>query len=93
MHSSCACADVHALKPWCRARHLCGPALVRFASSKILVQTQWEAVRFDSVKHTAGTLLEVFSAGKEERALLAPSASVAPSHSEQQQTEEVGRPR
>ena len=68
-------------------------SLVRFASSKILVQTQWEAVRFDRVKHTAATLLEVFSAGKGERALLAPSASVAPSHSEQQQTEEVGRPR
>ena len=32
---------------------------VRFASTKILVQTQWEAVRFDRVKHTAGTLLEV----------------------------------
>ena len=26
---------------------------VTFASTKILVQTQWEAVRFDSVKHTA----------------------------------------
>ena len=35
---------------------------VTFASTKILVQTQWEAVRFDRVKHTAGTLLEVFSA-------------------------------
>ena len=47
------------------ADYLCGPrVLVRFASSKILVQTQWEAVRFDSVKHTAATLLEVFSAGK-----------------------------
>ena len=34
---------------------------VTFASTKILVQTQWEAVRFDRVKHTAGTLLEVFS--------------------------------
>ena len=33
---------------------------VTFASTKILVQTQWEAVRFDRVKHTAGTLLEVF---------------------------------
>ena len=28
---------------------------LRFASTKILVQTQWEAVRFDRVKHTAGT--------------------------------------
>ena len=36
--------------------------LVRFASTKILVQTQWEAVRFDRVKHTAGSQLEVFSA-------------------------------
>ena len=37
-------------------RGICA-VLVRFASSKILVQTQWEAVRFDSVKHTAGTQL------------------------------------
>ena len=36
---------------------------VRFASTKILVQTQWEAVRFDRVKHTADTLRAVFSAG------------------------------
>ena len=33
--------------------------VVRFASMKILVWKQWEAVRFDRVKHTAGTLLEV----------------------------------
>ena len=26
-----------------------------FASTKILVQTQWEAVRFDRVKHAAAT--------------------------------------
>ena len=32
---------------------------------KILVQTQWEAVRFDRVKHTADTLLEVFSGAVE----------------------------
>ena len=38
---------------------------VTFASTKILVQTQWEAVRFDRVKHTAGTLQEVFSAAVE----------------------------
>ena len=38
---------------------------VTFASTKILVQTQWEAVRFDQVKHTAGTLQEVFSAAVE----------------------------
>ena len=36
---------------------------VTFASTKILVQTQWEAVRFDRVKHTADTLLEVFLQG------------------------------
>ena len=35
---------------------------VTFASTKILVQTQWEAVRFDRVKHTADTLRVVFSA-------------------------------
>ena len=39
---------------------------VTFASTKILVQTQWEAVRFDRVKHTAGTLVEVLSASARE---------------------------
>ena len=37
--------------------------LMRFASMKILVWKQWEAVRFDRVKHTADTLRAVFSAG------------------------------
>ena len=44
---------------------------VRYALAKILVQTQWEAVRFDRVKHTAGTLLEVFSAAVKARAACA----------------------
>ena len=63
----CACAD------HCRGRckaDIASQAMVSserqnfavtFASTKILVQTQWEAVRFDRVKHTAGTQLEVFS--------------------------------
>ena len=34
-------------------RSLANARPVRFASTKILVQTQWEAVRFDRVKHTA----------------------------------------
>jgi hypothetical protein len=29
--------------------------------TKILVQTQWEAMRFDRVKHTSETRLAVFS--------------------------------
>ena len=47
---------------------------VTFASTKILVQTQWEAVRFDRVKHTAGTLLQVFSALQRKSAAEKPGA-------------------
>ena len=47
-----------------------------FASTKILVQTQWEAVRFDSVKNTAGTQLEVFSAAVQPGARAAGAISL-----------------
>ena len=47
---------------------------MRFASTQILVQTQWEAVRFDRVKHTAGTLLTVFSAAVEDEGARAAGA-------------------
>ena len=97
----CACADHWRgrfdadIASQARARVEENFAVVTFASTKILVQTQWEAVRFDRVKHTAGTLLEVFFAAVEAGSArcLAPSLSVAPSHSGQQRTEEAGRPR
>ena len=49
---------------------------VTFASTKILVQTQWEAVRFDRVKNTAGTQLEVFSAAVQPGARAAGAISL-----------------
>ena len=85
--------------PQLEAQELGSRRTLRFASTKILVQTQWEAVRFDRVKHTAGTQVAVFSAGPQtrasdgERAPPAPSDSLALPHSEQQRTEKVGRAR
>ena len=66
--------------------------LVGYAPAKILVQTQWEAVRFDGVKDTAGThSWRVFSAAEAPAARaigLCGTITLT-----QQRTEEVGAPR
>ena len=65
---------------------------VRYALAKILVQTQWEAVRFDRVKHTAGThSWRVFSAAEAPAARAIGLCGTITLM--QQRTEEVGAPR
>ena len=65
---------------------------VTFASTKILVQTQWEAVRFDGVKDTAGThSWRVFSAAEAPAARAIGLCGTITLM--QQRTEEVGAPR